>query len=288
MGQDPAKVISFINLKGGVGKTTTTIGTAMALADTYKKRVLVIDLDPQTNATVMLIGEEKWKELDDNGYTLNTLFEDEVDEKNNFSLENTIQKGVGNIKDVDKVDLLPCSVKLMYLQDYLASISNRRDYCANPNDVFINKLGTLKYKYDYILIDCPPQIGILTFNGLKFSDAYIIPTIPDFLSTYGLPQIVNRIDIFSSNSRIKLKCLGVVLTKVQQTSLHREVINTLKITTPAPLFETQFEASTKYAQAAEYSDDPMTLRQKWGYLGSPVDKFNKFAKEIMERLNTHE
>ena len=288
MEAQPAKVISFINMKGGVGKTTTTIGTAMALSEKYKKRVLVIDLDPQTNATVMLIGEEKWKILDDYGFTLNTLFQDEVDDTENFNLEDSIQKSVGNVKDVFTVDLLPSSVKLMYLQDYLANIGTRRDYSASPNDVFVNKLGPLRYKYDYILIDCPPQIGILTFNGLKFSDAYVIPTIPDFLSTYGLPQIKNRIDKFARNNRTNIKCLGIVLTKVQQTALHRDMISNLRITAPAPLFNTRFDASMKYAQAAEYSVDPMTLRQKWGYIGTPIDKFYKFSEEMIERLEKNE
>ena len=87
-----AKVISFINLKGGVAKTTTTVGTATLLAGEYGKKVLVVDLDPQTNCTTMLIGEEKWKELDDNGYTLATLFDDVVNETKNFNINKIINK----------------------------------------------------------------------------------------------------------------------------------------------------------------------------------------------------
>ena len=95
-----AKVISFINLKGGVAKTTTTVGTATLLAGEFSKKVLVVDLDPQTNCTTMLIGEEKWKELDDEGHTLATLFEDVIYETKRFDMDATLQKNVSCITNV--------------------------------------------------------------------------------------------------------------------------------------------------------------------------------------------
>ncbi len=97
-----AKILSFINLKGGVAKTTTTVGTAEFLAGEYKKKVLVIDLDPQTNCTVMLIGDERWRELNDNGFTLATLFDDAVKGKHNFNLERTLQKNVSGFSMEEK------------------------------------------------------------------------------------------------------------------------------------------------------------------------------------------
>ena len=279
-----AKVISFINLKGGVAKTTTAVGTALALAERYGKKVLVIDLDPQTNCTNMLIGEERWRELDDAGHTIFTLYEDMLDDGDNFVLENVIQKNVGNIKGVTGVDLLPSSLKMVYLQDELIEIKNKRDFSLNPYDVLGNAIDSIMGKYDYILIDCPPNLGILTLNGLKISDGYVIPTVPDILSTYGIPQILNRIDKFSKNTKHKIKCLGIVPTKVKLASnLHKNTMEDLRLQENAPLFETVFPDNIKLAEAAEYLDEPVTFRQKWGYQGQ-ADNFFDFAAELMERM----
>ena len=101
--------ISTINLKGGVAKTTTTVALGEFLSEAFRKRVLIIDLDPQTNATTMLIGEEKWDELNRKGHTLATLFKDALDETHKFDLEKTRQKGVSNVRDVRTLDLIPSS-----------------------------------------------------------------------------------------------------------------------------------------------------------------------------------
>lgn len=114
-----SKVIASINLKGGVAKTTTTVGLAQILAGSYGKKVLVIDLDPQTNATTILTGEDKWLELDNSGFTLATLFSDAINGTENFDLDNTLQKSVGNIKDMSTLDLLPSNLRLIDLQDKL-------------------------------------------------------------------------------------------------------------------------------------------------------------------------
>ena len=101
-----ATVISVINLKGGVGKTTTTVALAELLCEAHRKKVLVIDLDPQTNATTMLIGEDKWRELNDSEHTLARLFKDALDPNNKrFDLTATLQKRVSNVRDVRSVDL---------------------------------------------------------------------------------------------------------------------------------------------------------------------------------------
>lgn len=279
-----AKVISFINLKGGVAKTTTAVGTALALSEHYGKKVLVIDLDPQTNCTTMLIGEKRWRELDDAGNTIFSLYEDMLDDGDNFVLENTIQKNVGNVKDATSVDLLPSSLRMVYLQDELIEIKNKRDFSLNPYDVLGNAIDSIMGKYDYILIDCPPNLGILTLNGLKISDGYVIPTVPDILSTYGIPQILNRIDKFSKNTKHKIKCLGIVPTKVKLASnLHRNMMEDLRLRENASLFKTVFPDNIKLAEAAEYSDEPVTFRQKWGYQGQ-ADSFFEFSAELMERI----
>ena len=102
-------VISTINLKGGVGKTTTTVAIAEILSAEFHKRVLVVDLDPQTNATVMLIGDQRWKELNEEDRTLAQLFKDALIEdpsQRRFDLAETLIRGVSNVRDVRTVDLL--------------------------------------------------------------------------------------------------------------------------------------------------------------------------------------
>ena len=280
-----AKVISFINLKGGVAKTTTTVGTALVLAKHYNKKVLVVDLDPQTNATVMLIGEEKWKELDDQEYTISTLFLDMLDSKSNFDLHKTIQKNVGNLKDVSGVDLIPSSVRLVYLQDELYDVRFKSGPKKNPYMMLDWKIGPVTSLYDYILFDCPPNLGVLTLNGLQMSQGYVIPAIPDILSTYGLNQITNRIDKFAINRNLKLSLLGLVFTKVKTSSvLHQVQQKTLREQGLFPIFNTVFAENSKFAEAAEYTT-PMTLNQKWGGGSSKyLTPFVDFCGELIEKV----
>lgn len=274
-----AKTISFISLKGGVGKTTTTVGTALAMAEHFRKRVLVIDLDPQTNATIMLIGEKKWKELDSEDCTLHTLYHDIFWGENKFSLDRTIQKSVGNVKKAVSVDLLPSNLKMTYIQDHLVNIKVTGNYDQEPEDVLKNIKDKIQEQYDYILIDCPPNIGVLTLTGIRISDYYVIPTIPDYLSSFGIQQIINRVNTFSKET----KCLGIVANKVKENShSHRDIMNDLRLRKDAPLFKSYFPDNVKIAEAAELLGK-MSFREKWGYRGQ-AEAFYKFTEELMERI----
>lgn len=278
-----AKVISFINLKGGVAKTTTTVGTATLLAGEYGKKVLVVDLDPQTNCTTMLIGEEKWKELDDENYTLATLFDDVINETKNFNLEATLQKNVSHIANVKNLDLIPSSLKMIDIQDRLTTIPQGKFFSNNPTEIIKKALKPIINVYDYVLIDCPPNMGLITLNGLRISDAYIIPTIPDVLSTYGIPQIISRVSEFAENTGEEIECLGIVATKVRgQSTLHSRTLEALKRGKDATLFETIFYENNQMGEAAECVP-VTTLRQKWGYQGQ-FDRFDNFVKEIMNKM----
>ena len=277
-----AKVISFINLKGGVAKTTTTVGTATVLAGEYKKRVLVVDLDPQTNCTTMLIGEDKWKELNGNGYTLATLFKDAVNGENNFNLEKTLQKNVSEIRDVTNLDLIPSSIDMIDIQDSLVNIPQGKFYSTNPTEIIKRAIKPIINNYDYVLIDCPPNMGLITLNGLRISDGYIIPTIPDVLSTYGIPQIISRVKDFSANIGEDIFCYGIVATKVRgQSTLHTRTLNILQQEKDASLFKTIFYENNQIGEAAECSQ-VSTLRQKWGYQGQ-FERFSNFSKEVIEK-----
>ncbi|UOQ83409.1 ParA family protein [Gracilibacillus salinarum] len=276
-------VIATINLKGGVAKTTTTVGLAEVLSATYQKRVLVIDLDPQTNATTMLIGEEKWQELNEQEYTLARLFQDAIEpEENRFNLEKTVQQHASNVKEVTSLSLLPSSLDLIDTQDELANVPKGPFYSDNPVDVLKKAIRPIMDQYDYILIDCPPNLGIITLNGLRIADGYLIPTIPDVLSTYGIPQIISRIRSFSETIGEEIEPLGIVITKFRhQSTMHKQTIQQLKREKDARLFDTIFPENNQIASAAEYHYFA-TLRQKWGYQGQ-YDQFCLLAREILAR-----
>lgn len=285
-----AKVFALINLKGGVAKTTTTVGLAQTLSGVEHKKVLVIDLDPQTNATTMLIGEEKWLSLDQNGYTLATLFEDAINDTATFSLDKTLQKSVGNIVEVQSVDLLPSSLKLIDLQDRLITMPSGKYQTRNPVNILRRGIKDIIDDYDYVLIDCPPNLGYITLNGLRISDGYIIPTIPDVMSTYGIPQIVTRVAEFSEELENQILPVGIVATKVRgQAAIHTRTMADMRNRAGNPLgssgliyprvFDTSFTESAQIAEAAEYQEYS-TLRQKWGYQGQ-YNTLVSFANEFL-------
>lgn len=280
-----ATVIAMINLKGGVGKTTTTVAVAEMLSSQFGKRVLVVDLDPQTNATVMLIGEDKWKELNDEGHTLARLFQDalvDADDRK-FDLDETVQRKVSNVADVFKVDLLPSSLDLIDVQDRLASMPSGKFYAANPVDVLKKAVKPIFDEYDYVLIDCPPNLGIITLNGLRIADGYIIPTIPDILSTYGIPQIVKRVNDFAGEIGEHINPYGIVISKYRaQLKLHNNTMRRLQASADAPVFQTVIPENGKIAEAAEFTK-VNTLRQKYGYQGQ-FETYYNLTREIMRAV----
>ena len=126
-------------------------------------------------------------------------------------------------------------------------------------------------------------MGLITLNGLRISDGYIIPTIPDVLSTYGIPQIISRVNMFADNIGDDIECLGIVATKVRmQSTLHSRTLGQLEKGKDAPLFKTVFYENNQMGEAAEYQQIN-TLRQKWGYQGQ-YDRLETFAREVMERV----
>jgi len=267
----PPTIVSMINLKGGVGKTTTTVQLAECLVSEFGKKVLVIDLDPQTNATIALIDQTRWSELNSEGKTIAQLFRDKIDGTNKFSIESAIQPGVSNLR-LSGLHLLASSIDLVDIQDRLTDIALKT---GNPMQVVKGAvLGTLD-RFDYVLIDCPPNLGFITQNGIEISDFYLIPTIPDTLSTYGMPQIVRKINEAANARGLKIRCLGMVATKCdQRSSVHQQTLGELpsrftevfdRLGLPrSPVFRTQMPQSNAFADAVEVENTPTSFREKWG------------------------
>jgi chromosome partitioning protein len=275
-------VIATINLKGGVGKTTTTIALAEFLSAEYRKRVLVIDLDPQTNATTVLIGEEKWKKLNKAGHTLATLFQDALKEDpatRTFDLDATVQARVSAVSDVRRVDLLPSSLDLIDVQDRLGTMPVGRYFSNTPIEILSRAITPRLEEYDFVLIDCPPNLGIITLNGLRLADGYIIPTIPDVLSTYGIPQIVGRVSDFAKEIGQPIPMYGIVVSKYrEQSTTHRNTLASLR-RGHEHVFDTVIPEADAIAQSAGHQS-VSTLRQKYNY-GDRYQLFSNLAKEVM-------
>jgi chromosome partitioning protein len=282
-----ATIISTINLKGGVGKSTTTVALAEFLSGEYGKKVLVIDLDPQTNATVMLIGEQKWLQLNKHGHTLAQLFKDaleEDDSKRKFDLDKTLQKYVSNVRSVPTVDLLPSSIDLIDVQDRLGSMSSGRFHSDVPTDILRRAIKPIIDEYEYILIDCPPNLGIITLNGLRISSGYIIPTIPDILSTYGIPQIISRVGAFAKRIGEDLQPLGIVISKFRgQSTVHSNTVRRLREDEVVPVFKTIIKENDQIAGSAEFVE-VSTLRQKYGYQGQ-FNNYDSLTMELMKAIS---
>ena len=207
------KVISFINMKGGVGKTTLCIGIGEYLASNYDKKILFIDLDPQFNTTQSLINEfdledEYLNEYSkgDNNKTVMRLFQSQL----------TLAKRVDipSPEDVlinlnENMDLLPGTIDLILVE------SDKDGTKARKVKRFISE-NDLRSKYDFIFIDCPPTISVYTDAALIASDFYLVPNRIDRYSILGIKLLKQVIDRLDDNEHIGIQPLGIVYTMVKE------------------------------------------------------------------------
>lgn len=295
--REETHVLSFINLKGGVGKTTTAVAVAEMLAQEDRKRVLLIDLDPQTNATVTLISEEKWAEMDGDGRTIAQLFEDRLNPHNapKFDLDKAIVHGVSTINDgITRLDLLPSSIRLIDLQDRIPMIALSGNFTTNPLEILRAAIQPVIDRYDYIIIDCPPSLGTVTKNGLRISTGYVIPTIPDIVSTWGIYQIIDNIERFAKDSDRPIPALGIVATKVQGNNLHTRVIADLRAQrlgrfgepgglSQPPLFTSTIPQTVAVARGADVDADIRTFKGKYGNAYDALHGLTQEIKQLCEK-----
>jgi chromosome partitioning protein len=289
--------LSFINLKGGVGKTTTAVAVAEMLSQEERKHVLLIDLDPQTNATVTLISEEQWAEMDRGGQTIAQLFEDRLNSHNapKFDPEHSIARRVSTINDgIARLDLLPSSIRLLDLQERIPMIALSGNFTANPLEILRVALQPIIDRYDYVIIDCPPSLGTVTKNGLRISTAYVIPTIPDIISTWGLYQIVDNVERFAQDIGRPLPALGIVATKVQANNLHNRVISDLEARrlgrfgqggplAQPPLFTNRIAQTVDVARGVDVEADIRTFKGKYGAAYPALHGLTAEIKQLCEK-----
>ncbi len=196
-----ARVISIINYKGGVGKTTTTYHIGCSLAYHHNKKVLLIDIDPQTNLTFLCVEIDRWRRLKQNTGTIATIYRRYLD-KITLDTKRYIWRdlvGIGREK-INGMDLIACDLELLGEDLGGASLGGtfpsfellKRQASQYLRDraFLLNVIKEVEDDYDYVLIDCPPNIYLMTQNALLASKWYVVTAIPDHLSTIGL-QILN-------------------------------------------------------------------------------------------------
>ncbi len=223
------KVVSLTNKKGGVGKTTTAINLAAYCAD-YGKRVLLVDLDSQGNATTGL-GFSK-SNLKRSVY--NVLIDDEPCSSNILPTE------------VRGLDILPANVDLSGAEIDLV-------YKRNREKIFKDAIDKIKDKYDYVFIDCPPSLGLLTINAWVASDSIIIPLQVEYFAMEGVSQLMNTISLVKQHLNPSLMIEGVVITMYDgRSTISKQIAAEIKKFFKGKLYEIVIPRNVKLVEAPSH------------------------------------
>jgi chromosome partitioning protein len=263
---DNCKVIAITNQKGGVGKTTTTVNLGVGLAKTGK-RVLLIDADPQGSLTVSL----GIKTPDELPVSLATVMQDVIEDKNT-------PEGSGIIRHEEGVDLLPSNIELSGLEVSLFNTMSRES-------ILKGYLDGIKQKYDYVLIDCMPSLGMMTVNALVAADSVIIPSQPNFLSTKGLNLLMRSIARIKKQINPKLRIDGILLTMVDsRTNNAKAIIASLRSSVGESIrvFSTEIPHSVRAAESSLAGKSIFT-HDKNGKVAAAYEDLTKEVIQIEQR-----
>ncbi|SDB81484.1 chromosome partitioning protein [Raineyella antarctica] len=264
-------VISVLNMKGGVGKTTVTMMLGEFLAGEFGKKVLLVDMDPQISLSIAMLGESHWSQVNEANATLVPLFLDALIEGRRsapqFDVIKTRQQNASNVQDVTTVDLLPSSYDVIPLQRHLAVMTVARHSEIKAWDILGPGIAPIIDEYDYVLIDCPPSLEVMTMNALRISEGFVIPTIPDVLSTYGIPLVQEQVGAFAEEVGMEHpRELGIVINKYRMlASIHRSQIVRMRGDASLPqLFEPWIPETGRVSASASDEGFP-SLRTKYGW-----------------------
>lgn len=225
------KIISFINQKGGVGKTTTCVNVASYMAS-FGKKVLIFDIDPQGNATSN-VGVEKKDGI-------KTIYNAIVGD---CSIDEVVQHTKFN-----NLDIIPADVDLAGAEIELVRMNNREKIVKTLID-------TIKNNYDYICIDCPPSLGLITINSLTASDSVIIPIQCEYFALEGLTQLMYTIKLVKKHLNPTIDVEGVVLTmKDNRSNLGISVANDLHQYFKEKVYETVIPRNVRLAEAPSFGE----------------------------------
>ena len=248
------KIISVANQKGGVGKTTTTVNLSTILAKKGKK-VLLIDADPQGNATSGL-GLEK--DVEPSTYDILV---------NDTELEEAMQKTI-----IKNLMICPANMNLAGAEVELVSMMSREQRLKEKVDI-------IKEKFDYILIDCPPSLGLITLNAFTASDSVLIPVQCEYFALEGLGQLLNTINLVKKHLNKSIKIEGALLTMYDiRTNLSNQVVKEVKKYFENKVYKTVIPRNVRLSEAPSYGM-PIT---EYDPRSKGAKSYMKFAKEFLK------
>ena len=250
------RIIAVANQKGGVGKTTTSINLAACLAEKGKK-VLAVDMDPQGNLTSGL-GVDK----DSVEKSIYELIIGEVD------IKDVINKEV-----LENLDIIPTSIDLSAAEIELIGVDDK-EY------ILRNAIDQVKDQYDFVIIDCPPSLSMLTINAMTTADSVIVPIQCEYYALEGLSQLIHTVELVKDRLNSKLEIEGVVFTMYDaRTNLSLQVVENVKDNLQQNIYKTTIPRNIRLAEAPSYG----LPINKYDPKSTGAESYMRLADEVIER-----
>lgn len=250
------RIIAVANQKGGVGKSTTAINLSACLAEKGKK-VLAVDMDPQGNLTSGL-GVDK----DSVEKSIYELIIGEVD------IKEVINKEV-----LENLDIIPTSIDLSAAEIELIGVDDK-EY------ILRNAIDQVKDQYDFVIIDCPPSLSMLTINAMTTADSVIVPIQCEYYALEGLSQLIHTVELVKNRLNSKLEIEGVVFTMYDaRTNLSLQVVENVKDNLQQNIYKTIIPRNIRLAEAPSYG----LPINKYDPKSTGAESYMRLADEVIER-----